>query len=149
MEPTHSPGCPFTCCPFLPYPQLLDHMEETLGPGGFVVEFHSSDLFPERWFDLVLVLRTDNTVLFDRLTRRGYSDKKIEENVTAEIMQVCMEEAREAFPDAAVVALPSNTSADSDSNVQRVEAWVAQWLGDAPARKAAAAATAAAVGASS
>ena len=125
--------------------QLLDDMEERLGPGGFVVEFHSSELFPERWFDLVLVLRTDNTVLFDRLQRRGYSDKKIEENVTAEIMQVCLEEATEAYPEATVVALPSNTAEDSASNVQRVEAWVAQWLQDAPTRKAAAAAVAAAV----
>ena len=127
--------------------QLLDEMEEILGPGGYVVEFHSIDLFPERWFDLVVVLTTDNTELFDRLTRRGYSDKKIEENVTAEIMQVCLDEARESFAREVVVPLSSNTTADCDSNVQRIEAWAAQWLADAPKRKAAAAAAAAAVGA--
>jgi adenylate kinase len=38
--------------------------------GGVLVDFHSVGFFPERWFDLVIVLRTDNTVLFDRLAKR-------------------------------------------------------------------------------
>ncbi len=50
--------------------QLLDEMETMLAEGGNVVDFHSSELFPERWFDVVLVLRTDNKVLFDRLVGR-------------------------------------------------------------------------------
>jgi broad-specificity NMP kinase len=40
--------------------------------GGCVVDYHGSDFFPERWFDLIIVLRTDNTVLYDRLVQRGY-----------------------------------------------------------------------------
>lgn len=50
--------------------KLLDELEPTMSAGGNVVEFHTVDFFPERWFDLVLVLRTDNTTLFDRLTAR-------------------------------------------------------------------------------
>ena len=50
--------------------KLLDELEPTMTAGGVVLEFHSVDFFPERWFDLVLVLRTNNTVLFDRLTAR-------------------------------------------------------------------------------
>jgi hypothetical protein len=50
--------------------KLLDELEPAMAAGGNVVEFHSVDFFPERWFDLVLVLRTDNTTLFDRLTAR-------------------------------------------------------------------------------
>ena len=46
------------------------------------------ELFPERWFDLILVLRAKTDVLFDRLTERGYSEKKRGENLEAEIMQV-------------------------------------------------------------
>lgn len=38
--------------------------------GGNIVDYHSSDFFPERWFDIVFVLRTDNTTLFDRLSNR-------------------------------------------------------------------------------
>lgn len=38
--------------------------------GGVIVDFHGADLFPERWFDLVVVLRTDNSVLYPRLQSR-------------------------------------------------------------------------------
>ena len=58
-----------------------DELEEQMSRGGNIVDSHSIDYFPERWFDLVLVLRTNNTVLFDRLTKRGYSQKKVTENI--------------------------------------------------------------------
>ena len=48
-----------------PWGKVLDHMEERLGGedgGGHVVDYHSCDLFPERWFDLVVVLTCDNSV---------------------------------------------------------------------------------------
>ena len=35
--------------------------------GGVLLEYHTSDLFPERWFDLVVVLRTHTHALYDRL----------------------------------------------------------------------------------
>lgn len=50
--------------------QLLDAMEPIMADGGNVVDYHSCDFFPERFFDLVLVMRVDNTTLFDRLTAR-------------------------------------------------------------------------------
>lgn len=50
--------------------QLLDYLEPTMSEGGIVLEHHTVDFFPERWFDLVLVLRCDNTLLYDRLVDR-------------------------------------------------------------------------------
>ena len=50
--------------------RLMDAMEPLLSAGGVIVDFHSCEFFPERWFDLVLVLRTDNTLLYDRLSKR-------------------------------------------------------------------------------
>lgn len=41
-----------------------------MAEGGVIIDFHTVDFFPERFFDLVLVLRTDNTVLYDRLASR-------------------------------------------------------------------------------
>ena len=38
--------------------------------GGNIVDYHGCDFFPERWFDIVFVLRTDNTVLYSRLEKR-------------------------------------------------------------------------------
>ncbi|CAG8608736.1 6424_t:CDS:2, partial [Racocetra persica] len=103
------------------------HQEDTLSNGGNIVDFHSCEVFPERWFDLVLVLRTDNTILYDRLKGRGYSQKKITENIDSEIFQVILEEARESYPAEIVVELQSNTIEDMQSNVTRIEEWVEAW----------------------
>ena len=65
--------------------------------GGIIVDFHSCEVFPERWFDLVLVLRSGTTQLYDRLAQRNYSTKKIDENMECEIMQVVLENARESY----------------------------------------------------
>lgn len=50
--------------------QLLDELEGRQAGGGKVVDYHSCELFPERWFDAVFVLRTDTKHLFDRLKAR-------------------------------------------------------------------------------
>ena len=57
----------------------------------------SDQLFHERWFDLVLVLRCNNTLLWDRLQARGYKGKKLEENLQAEIFQTILDEAKESY----------------------------------------------------
>jgi adenylate kinase len=115
--------------------ELLDAMETIIEQArddstGIVADFYACELFPERWFDLVLVLRADTNVLFDRLTARGYSERKRSENVTSEIMQVVLEEAREAYDANIVHDVPSNTLQDMESNVQRVESWTKQWITD-------------------
>ena len=108
---------------------LLDLLEEKVGKGegGFVVEHHVPDLFPERWFDLVLVLRCNNTVLYDRLMNRGYAGKKLEENCQAEIFQTVLDEAKESYREEIVVELQSEVEEQVDSNVSRVVMWVDQW----------------------
>jgi len=52
------------------YCQLCDELENIMQDGGKIVDFHSCDIFPERWFDLVVVLRSNNTILYDRLKAR-------------------------------------------------------------------------------
>jgi adenylate kinase len=41
-----------------------------MAAGGKIVDFHSCGIFPERWFDLVLVLRADTNVLYPRMEKR-------------------------------------------------------------------------------
>mmetsp|Transcript_3142 Transcript_3142/g.6646 ORF Transcript_3142/g.6646 Transcript_3142/m.6646 type:complete len:113 (-) Transcript_3142:9-347(-) len=41
--------------------RICDAIEDQMDAGGVVVDYHGADLFPERWFDLVLVLRSDNS----------------------------------------------------------------------------------------
>jgi len=107
--------------------RLLDELEDKLEDGGVVIDYHSPELFPERWFDLVLVLRADNSVLYRRLETRAYPEKKLSENIEAEIMQVVLDEAREAYREEIVIELPSNTVEDVESNVTRTISWIQQW----------------------
>lgn len=115
--------------------KLLDLMEPMIEEAaeevqGVVVDFHVCEIFPERWFDLVLVLRTSTEVLFDRLTKRGYPDRKRDQNMESEIMQVILEEAREAYDPNIVQEVQSNTLNDMESNIQRVQQWTTQWIKD-------------------
>lgn len=76
------------------------------------------------------MLRCDSTVLYDRLTARGYKDKKLEENMDSEIMQVLLDEAREAYKEEIVVELRSDSADDVEGNLERIEQWVENWRKD-------------------
>jgi adenylate kinase len=78
----------------------------------------------------VVVLRTDSTLLYDRLAARNYPAKKLDSNMDAEIMQVLLEEAREAYDEEIVVELRSDRVEDLDENAERVKAWVERWTED-------------------
>ncbi|KAL8928016.1 MAG: hypothetical protein Q9208_002091 [Pyrenodesmia sp. 3 TL-2023] len=109
--------------------KLLDAIEDEIKAGGCLIDWHACDLFPESWIDLVVVLRSDSSILYDRLKARNYSEKKLQENMDAEIMEVLLSEAREAFEDELVVELWSNGVEDIEGNVERVEAWIESWKG--------------------
>ena len=102
-------------------------MEPMMASGGKIVDYHGSDFFPERWFDIVFVLRTDNKILYDRLVARGYNGKKLEDNIDCEIFQTILEEARESYKPEIVHELQSNTSEQLKDNVIRMCQWVEQW----------------------
>ena len=107
--------------------KLLDQLEIMLEGGGFVVDFHTCEIFPERWFELVLCLRTETHVLFDRLSQRGYNEKKISENMECEIMQVVLDAATESYDPNIVQEIPNNSLQDIESTVARVHAWLEAW----------------------
>ena len=104
---------------------------------GLVVDYHIAEMFPERFFDLVLVLRCQTEILYDRLQARGYAQAKLQQNMESEIMQVILEEAREAYDPAIVHEVASNTVADMEATVQRVRDWSQQWIKDQDAADAA------------
>lgn len=92
--------------------------------GGIIVEYHGADLFPSSWFDAVYVLRTDNTILHERLTNRGYSDKKVTENVECEIFQVILDEVMEFFDRDIVTEFPSNSQEDQEKNTRMIRLFI-------------------------
>ena len=87
---------------------VCDELEPYMSnQGGIILEFHSCDFFPERWFDLVVLLRCNNTELYDRLQDRGYSEKKITENIECEIFGVLQEEVMSSYKEEIVLELTS------------------------------------------
>lgn len=50
--------------------QVVDELDDQMCEGGNIVDYHGCDFFPERWFDIVFVLRTNNTLLYDRLKQK-------------------------------------------------------------------------------
>lgn len=95
--------------------------------GGCIIDWHACDLFPESWIDLVIVLRVNSTLLYDRLKARDYPEKKLQENLDVEIMQVLLEEARDSYSEEIIIELTSDSTDDLESNVERMEKWIANW----------------------
>lgn len=54
-------------CTIFDEDKVLDYLEQYVPYGGYIIDFHGSDFFPERYFDLVVVLRCENSILYDRL----------------------------------------------------------------------------------
>lgn len=107
--------------------RLLDYLEPVMVKGGCCVDYHSSEFFPRRWFGMVLVLRANTSKIYDRLTARGYSDAKREENMDAEISGVCEDEARRAYHESVLVVQQSNELTDMLSIVELVRKWKNEW----------------------
>lgn len=115
--------------------KLMDEVEKNIedgdGDGGWIIDWHSVGGFAVRWVDLVVVLRCEETeVLYDRLSKRGYKEEKVQENMDAEIFNVIGEEAREAWDEGQVVELKSVQAEDVEENAERVVTWIKQWLKD-------------------
>lgn len=110
--------------------RLLDCIENDLEEGGQIIDWHACDLFPVALIDLVCVVRCDNKILYDRLKARNYGEKKLQENMDCEIMEVLLQEARDAYDEEMVVELKSESTEDVDVNVERIESWIQNWKKD-------------------
>jgi len=63
----------------------------------YVFDSHIAHLLPSNMISLVVVMKcSDIGSLKKRLTERGYSKKKVEENIECEIFEVCLDEVIEA-----------------------------------------------------
>lgn len=111
-------------CQILDEEKLLDHLEELTKDGGVIVEYHGCDFFPERWFDVVFVLRTNTAKLYDRLVARGYTENKVGENVQCEIFGILYEEAMNSYQTEIVHELQSNTPEEMEQNADQIVQWI-------------------------
>jgi adenylate kinase len=69
--------------------QMIDSLESENFSGAVVIEGHLAHHFPS---DVCVVLRCRPDVLEERLSNRDYSDRKIEENVEAEKLDIILSE---------------------------------------------------------
>ena len=73
-------------------------LKETVGR-DVIIDSHLSHYLPPLSVDLVIVTTCDIQTLKKRLASRGYSAKKIRENIDSEILGICKNEALEAGHD--------------------------------------------------
>lgn len=165
MQPLDPPGCVVAeqcraSQPCVSLEQVVDELEDRMSQGGVIVDYHGCDFFPERWFHIVFVLRTDNSCLYDRLQSRcatgaeitdahkntslfsasrcllllffsrGYTGKKLQDNIQCEIFQTLYEEAVLSYKKEIVHQLPSNTPEDLERNLDQIMQWIEQWMKD-------------------
>ncbi|HLC53453.1 MAG TPA: AAA family ATPase [Candidatus Nanoarchaeia archaeon] len=62
---------------------------------GIVIDSHLSHHLPKKLVSQCIVMRCSLKTLVRRLQKKGYSKRKIRENLEAEIFEVCLQEARE------------------------------------------------------
>ncbi|KAG8770630.1 factor activating pos9 [Ceratobasidium sp. 428] len=110
--------------------KVVDEIEPMTAEGGLILDWHTCDAFPERWVDLVVVLRCNHTRLWERLETRNYPLAKIQENNTSEIMQTVLDEAKASYAEEIIVELQSETTNDLEANVSRICAWIENWMKD-------------------
>ena len=60
-----------------------DHIEV------LIIEGHFADIIPEKYVDLIIILRCEPSILSQRLRKRGYNEKKTKENIQSEILGNC------------------------------------------------------------
>ncbi|ELW64171.1 Brefeldin A-inhibited guanine nucleotide-exchange protein 3 [Tupaia chinensis] len=109
-------------CPILDEDRVVE-LENQMRESSVIVDDHGCDFFPERWSH-VSVLRTDSNILYKRLETRGYSEKKLKENIQCEIFQVLSEEVTSSYEEEIVYQLPSNKPEELDDNINQILIWI-------------------------
>lgn len=82
---------------------------------GTVIEGHLSHLLPPENITDVIILRTNPKVLRKRLEERDYPEKKIEDNVESEALDIILEEAIQKHGIQKVLEIDNTTNSPSES----------------------------------
>jgi len=94
----------------------LDILKETLEKmDNIVIDSHFAEVFDS---DFIFVLRCEPKILFERLKRRSYPEKKVKENVEAEILDYCLIHALENHPAEKIFEITENPAEEILSIVE-------------------------------
>lgn len=72
----------------------------------------------------MVLLRTNNTQLYDRLKARNYSEAKITENIDCEIMEASSDEVRGAYHNDIILELQNDNAEDVQKNIDTITSWL-------------------------
>ena len=100
--------------------ELNKRLEEEKA-GGWIVEGHLACEI-KLPADYVFVLRANPDVLRKRLKKRGYSEKKIEENLLVEMLDYCTQRASVNYPESIVVELETGGASVKQSAGRIIDA---------------------------
>lgn len=78
----------------------------------------------------MVLLRCNNTELFDRLQTRGYNEKKITENIECEILDVLKEEVESSYKPEIILELQSEKIDDMQNNIEIIVDRIKQIMGN-------------------
>lgn len=76
---------------------IVDKIKHENNENNLFFEGHLTQDYPGA--DIVIILRCDPMILKDRLDARGWTDKKVHENVSAEILGICSQESYDTYGD--------------------------------------------------
>ena len=83
-------------CYIIDVDKLKKLVQEKAKKGNIILDSHVAHLLPKEMIDVCIVITCfDLHKLQERLEKRGYSKKKVRENLDAEIFQICLNEAKE------------------------------------------------------
>lgn len=86
---------------------------------GVVIDSHLSHYMKPEDVDVCVITKCDLKILQQRLVKRGYHDDKVRENLDAEILDICYNEAVEAGHD--VIALSTDEEPDLSEIIRKVK----------------------------
>lgn len=97
--------------------RAVDFVSKKYGKGRYIIESHISHLVVSKnLIKVCVVLRCSPYILWDRLKNRGYDEKKIRENVEAEILDVIFLEAIDKYGKNLVIQLDTSKGVKSAIN---------------------------------
>jgi len=79
---------------------------------------------------IIPINKLKNSLFVSCFDFRGYSSKKLQNNIECEIFQTLLEEAMESYDNNIVNELRNETYADMERNITQISAWVNQWIKD-------------------
>ena len=87
---------------------------------GIVIDSHLSHYLPSKIVDICIVCRCNLKTLKKRLEKRKYSSLKIQENLEAEIFDVCLVDALEAGHNVEIIQTDKNMNQQLNNLLKKI-----------------------------